>query len=54
MVKNGKPGWVSRAVDTVAEWLLPDPTARVERALREFQARERGERGSDEKPPPKG
>lgn len=53
MAKKG-PGRVSRALDVVAEWLLPDPTARVERALREFQAREQGERGSGEKPPPKG
>lgn len=47
-------GAVSRAVDRVAEWLFPDPTARVERALREFQAREQRERGSEGKTPPKG
>jgi hypothetical protein len=47
-------GWASRAFDAVAEWLLPDPTARVERALREFKAREQREQGPDEKPSQKG
>lgn len=52
-----KAGRVSRVVDVVAEWLLPDPTAHAERALREYReflAREQGKQGPEEKTPPKG
>lgn len=46
-----RSGVGSRAWDAVAEWLLPDPTARVERALREFNKRsDQGEQGSGKKP----
>lgn len=47
-----RPGVVSRAVDRVAEWLFPDPTAELDRAWRAY--REQGEQGSGEKPPKKG
>ena len=45
-------GRVSRVVDRVAEWLLPDPTAELDRAWRAY--REQGEQGSGKKPPEKG
>jgi hypothetical protein len=47
-----RPGRVSRAVDRVAEWLFPDPTAELDRAWRAY--REQGEQGSGKKPPQKG
>lgn len=49
-----RPGVAGRLFDAVAEWLLPDPTVRVEQALREFRAREQREQGSKGKTPPKG
>lgn len=46
-----RSGLVSRAWDAVAEWMFPDPTARVERALGEFRAgSDQGEQGSGKKP----
>lgn len=45
-------GAVSRAVDRVAEWLLPDPTAHLDQAWRAY--REQQERGSGKKPSKKG
>ena len=45
-------GRVSRAVDQVAEWLLPDPTAKLDRAWRAY--REQGKQGPGKKPPQKG
>ena len=53
--KPKRAGRVSRAVDAVAEWLFPDPTAYVEEALREFRTRsDQGKRGPEEKSSKKG
>lgn len=50
MVK--KAGRVSRAVDRVAEWLLPDPSAELNAELKSLVE---GDEGSpDKKTPPKG
>lgn len=35
--KPKKPGRVSRAVDVVAEWLFPDPTAHLDRAWKTYR-----------------
>lgn len=44
--------WWGRAVDRFAEWLLPDPDARVTEELERL--RDQGEQGPGEKPPQKG
>lgn len=41
-------GVLSRAVDRVAEWLLPDPTAELDRAWRAY--REQGKQDPGQKP----
>ena len=53
--KPKRAGRVSRAVDAVAEWLFPDPTAYVEQALREFRrGSDQREQGPEEKSSKKG
>jgi len=32
-----RPGRLSRAVDVVAEWLFPDPTAHLDRAWKTYR-----------------
>lgn len=57
MGDEGSPGGkrrgrVSRAVDRVAEWVLPDPTAKLDRAWHAY--REQGEQDPGKKPSKKG